>query len=213
MEMTRNSTIDRLGALMGLVFVGLLVTFRVIEASPGLPDADAHTADVVAFWTQHRGQQILVAILASFAAIVFLWFAGTLRSALARAEGGEATLANLSFGGAIVAATGMLAISTVEYAAAHSAGHVPATVTQTLSALQADTWLGFAAGVAVFGLATGAAVLRTRALPRWLGWVSVASGLLWLTPAQPVGLLLTLVLLAGAGIGLYRRPALEPALA
>ena len=182
---------------MGLAFVALLVSLRVMEGS-GLPDAGDPQAKVVAFWTHHRGQQMAVALIASLAAVAFTWFAGTLRSALARSEGGDATLANISFAGAIVAATGMLAISTVEYAAAQSAGHVPAGVTQTLSVLQADTWLGFAAGAAVFGLATGAAILRTAALPRWLAYVALASGVAWLSPLQPLGILLTWSLVAAA---------------
>ena len=43
----------------------------------------------------------------------------------------------------------VLATAGIEYAAAHSAGHVPGTVTQTLSALQADTFLPIAGGFAV----------------------------------------------------------------
>jgi hypothetical protein len=213
--MSKSSKLDRVGALMGIAFVALLVTFRVIEGSGGLPASDASQSTVVEFWTQHRGEQIAVAILASLGAVVFTWFAGVMRSALVRAEGGQATYANLSFGGAIVAAVGMLAISTVEYTAANSAGHVPGSVTQTLSALQADNWLGFAAGAALYGLATGVAILRTQALPRWQGYVAVASGFFWLTPAQPIGLLLTLVLLVASSVVLYRRfgagSALTPA--
>jgi hypothetical protein len=193
--------IDRIGALMGLAFVGLLVSCRVIEGS--LPDASASQAKVVAFWTHHRGSQILVAMLASLAAVAFTWFAGTLRSELARAEGGDATLANISFAGAIVTATGMLAISSVEFAAAHSAGHVPATVTQTLSALQADTWIGLAAGLVLFGLATGLAIVRTSVLPRWIGYVAVASGVCWLSPLQPLAILLTVVLVGAASYKQY----------
>ena len=203
--MSKSSKLDRVGALMGIAFVALLVTFRVIEGSGGLPASDASQSTVVEFWTQHHGEQIAVAIMASLGAVVFTWFAGVLRSALARAEGGQATYANLSFAGAILAAVGMLSISMVEYAAANSAGHVPGSVTQTLSAFQADNWLGFAAGAALYGLATGVAILRTRALPRWQGYVALSSGFFWLTPAQPIGLLLTLVLLVGSSVVLYRR--------
>jgi hypothetical protein len=209
--MSKNSKLERVGALTGIAFVALLVGFRVIEGS-GLPSADASQSTVVEFWTQHRNEQILVAIMASLGAVVFTWFAGVMRTALARAEGDQATYANLSFAGAILAAVGMLTITTVEYTAAHSAGDVSASVTQTLSVLQADTWLGFAAGAALYGLATGAAILRTKALPRWQGYVAVSSGIFWLTPAQPIGLLLTLVLLAAASVTLYRRTGTRTAL-
>ena len=54
------------------------------------------------------------------------------------------------------------------------AGHVPATVTQALSVLQADTFIMIAPGFAIFGIAAGLAVLRTGALSRRLGWLSLA---------------------------------------
>src|SRR3954466_1576373 len=140
-----RSAIDRLAPLTGLVFAALLVIVRVVEGS-GLPDADASAASVVSYWTQHQSEQITVAVLASFAAVFLVFFAGVLRGVLREAEGGGGTLSAISFGGALVTAVGMLGITTVEFAAAHSAGHVPAAVTQTLSALQADTYFGVSAG-------------------------------------------------------------------
>jgi hypothetical protein len=114
-------------------------------------------------------------------------------------------LANLAFGGALVAVAGMLFNTTIEYAAAHSAGHVPGTVTQTLSAIQADTFLGMAAGFAVFGLAAGFAVLKTKAMSSKLGWLSVAAGALWLTPGEFVAIFLSVIFVAVSSVVLYRR--------
>ena len=193
----------RIGPLTGLLFAGLLLAVRVIEGN-GLPDATDSTSSVVSYWTSNRSSQMLVAVLASFAAVCLVWYAGTLRSALARAEGGSATLANISFGGAVLAAVGALATTTVEYAAAHSAGHVPAQVTQTLSVLQADTFLPIAAGFAVFGLAAGLAVVRTKALPTKLGWLSVGAGVLWLTPGEFVAIFLSVIFVAISAVMLYR---------
>jgi hypothetical protein len=212
--MQGKSRLERLGALSGLGFAALLVSLRLIEGS-GLPDPDAPTAKVVAYWTEHRSDQILIAVLASFAALCFVWFAGTLRSALRGAEGGNGTLTNISYGGGILAAAGMLAISTVEYAAADSAGHVPGQVTQTLSALQANTFLGLAAGLAIFGLAAGAVIVRTGVLSPKLGWLSIAAGVLWVSPGEFVAIFLTLIFVAVASVQLYRRggevrPAPEP---
>src|SRR5262249_2768003 len=134
----------------------------------------------------------------------FVWFAGVLRTALRAAEGEDGTLAAISFGGALIAAAGMLTITTVEYAAAHSAGDVPATVTQTLSALQADTFLGLAAGFGIFGIATGLAMVRTGAISVRLGWLSVVAGVLWLTPGEFVAIFLTVIFVVLVSIRLYR---------
>jgi hypothetical protein len=200
----RGGSIARLGSLTGVLFAALLAAVRLIEGN-GLPDATASTSSVVAYWTSHRGSQMLVAVLASFAAVCLTWYAGNLRAALARAESGSSRLSNIAFGGALVAVAGMLFDTTVEYCAAHTAGHVPGTVTQTLSALQADTFLGMAAGFAIFGLAAGIAVLKTKVMSPKLGWLSVAAGVLWLTPGEFVAIFLSVVFVAASSVVLYRR--------
>ena len=199
-----DKALARFAPLTGLLFAGLLVTVRIIEGT-SLPDSDDPTLKVVAFWTNHSSEQITVSIMASFAAVFLLWFAGILRGVLWEAEDGSGTLAALTFGGAIVAVAGMLANATVEFAAAHSAGDVPAQVTQTLSALQADTFFPIAAGFGVFGIAAGLAVLQTNALPRWLGWVSLVGGVLWLTPGEFVAIFLSVIFVVCASFALFRR--------
>jgi hypothetical protein len=148
---------------------------------------------------------MLAAVLVTFAAVALAWYAGHLRSALARAEGGSATLANIAFGGALLAAAAALMTAGIEYAAAHSAGHVPGTVTQTLSALQADTFLPIAGGFAVFSLAAGIGVLRTKVMSARLGWLSVTAGALWLTPGEFVAIFLSVIFVAISSVVLYRR--------
>jgi hypothetical protein len=184
----------RWGPLTGIVFVVLLVIFRVIEAGASLPDADASTQKVVQFWTNHHDGQIAVAILASFSAVFLVWFAGTLRSSLHEAEGGTGTLSNIAFAGAIIAAVGFLAVTTVEFAAADTAGDVPPQVTQTLSALQADTFLPIAAGFALFGIAAW-----------WLGWVALVGGVLWMTPGEILGFALCVMFIVATSIMMFRR--------
>ena len=66
-------SLKRLAPLSGLAFVVCLAAFRIIEGS-GLPDADDSTQSVVAFWTDHRDEQIAVAIIASFATFFFTTF-------------------------------------------------------------------------------------------------------------------------------------------
>jgi len=198
-----KTSIDRVAPLTGLVFAVLLVCARVIEGS-GLPDAGASTASVVSYWTDHRSEQMAIAVLASFAAVFFVWFAGILRTSLRSSEARGGSLSTISFGGALIAAVGMLTIATVEYAAAHSAGDVPATVTQTLSALQADTFLGVAAGFGIFGIASGLAMIRTGAISTRLGWLSLVAGVLWLTPGEFVAIFLTVIYVVLVSIRLYR---------
>jgi hypothetical protein len=87
-------------------------------------------------------------------------------------------VATLSFGGAVIAAVGTLDTSTVEYAAADTAGKVP-DQSQTLSALQADTFLAVAAGFATWGSRSASQSFgRVRYRGGWVGsrWQGGSSG-------------------------------------
>jgi hypothetical protein len=200
----------RAGALAGLLFAGLIVVLRVIEGS-GMPDATATTSTAVHFWTEHRTEQIVASVITSFVAVALVWFAGTLRTVLRRAEGDDGTLANLAYGGAILGAVGILIGGVFEYAAAHSAGHVSAQVTQTLSVLQADSWMPISAGFGIFGIAAGLVGVRTAALPVKLSWLSLVAGVLWLTPVAFVAIALSVAYVGAAGAVLYRRESRAPA--
>ena len=90
---------------------------------------------------------------------------------------------------------------------------MPATA-QTLNVLSSDMWLPVVVGLALLGLGTGVSALRSATLPTWLGWVSVAFGLLAL--AGPAGGIAFLVAPAWAlviGIVIMRssRAAAAPA--
>ena len=56
-------------------------------------------------------------------------------------------------------------------------------MTQTLSALSQDFYFLFDGGVLVAVFATAVATLRHGALPRWFGYLSLAVGVIFLTPA------------------------------
>ena len=202
-------SLKRLAPLSGLAFVVSLIAFRIIEGG-SLPDPDDSTASVVAFWVDHRDEQIAVAIIASFATFFFTIFAAGLFGVLRQGEEGDGYLAPLTLAGAVLTATGMLAVTTVEFAAADSAGKVPADVTQALSVLQADTWFGIAVGFAVFGIGAGLAVLKLGLFPRWMGWLSLVTGVLWLTPIQFIAIFLSVIFVAGTSV-VQLRGGPEPA--
>src|SRR4029453_18407336 len=87
-QMTKSGGGSRIGILSGLVFTALLVVVRVIEGS-GMPDADAPTATVARYWTEHRSDQMTVAVLATLAAVALDWFGGELRNRLPPTPGGR----------------------------------------------------------------------------------------------------------------------------
>ena len=173
----------RYAPLAGIAFVALLVASFIVSGSS--PDTNDSTLKVVAEWKKNDSEQMAGAILSALATVPFLWFLGSLRSALRVAEGGTGRLSATAFAGGIVLVSFALADASFQFAVADSVGEVPPLVTQSLSVLYSDFFMGFPVGVGVFGIATGLVLLRTRLLPMWLGWLIFALGVL--SFAGPVG--------------------------
>jgi hypothetical protein len=92
--------------------------------------------------------------------------------------------------GAGVLATGAALDATILFALAEAADDIDPTAVQALQALWDNDFLPLALGGAVFILASGLSILtRATPIPRWLGWVAVALGLIGLTPIGFVGFL------------------------
>jgi hypothetical protein len=195
--------LERFAPLTGILFVALIVLAIIIGGET--PDNDDSRQAIVDFWRDNDTAQIWSNILGAWATVFFLWFAATLRSALRRGEQGPARLSTLSFGGAVVAAVGLLSALSLNFAVADSVDDVPASVTQTLTVLSNGFFFPIAAGYAVFFLAVGVLSVRTRMLPAWLGWVTVLLGIVCLTPVGFFALLLGLVWIVAVSILLYRR--------
>jgi hypothetical protein len=137
---------------------------------------------VVEFWADNDSQQVAGAFLGALSLVPLLWFLGSLRSALRTAEGGTGRLSAIAYAGGIVLVAFAVVDSSLQFAVAESVGDVPAAVTQTLSVLYGDFFLGFPVGMGTLLLASALAILRTRALPAWLGWVALLLGIVSLTP-------------------------------
>jgi len=198
--------LERLAPLTGVGFFILIIVSFVIAGST--PDIDDSTAEIVAFWRNNSGQQLTSAWFGGTAALFLLWFGGSLRRAIARAEDGDGRLAALSFGGAITATVGLLLLSTMTFAVADTADHVPPEVVHTLNVLTYDVFMPLAGGAVVLLAAAGLAFIRTAVLPQWLGWVAFVIAAVILTPLGFFGLLAFLLWIAGVSILLYLR---EPA--
>ena len=86
--------------LSGIVFAALLLASFVVSGSS--PDTNDSTQKVVQVWSDNDTKQIVGAILSALAIVPFIWFLGSLRSALRVAEGGTGRLASIAFGAGLV---------------------------------------------------------------------------------------------------------------
>ncbi|HEX8648969.1 MAG TPA: hypothetical protein VF715_18900 [Thermoleophilaceae bacterium] len=193
----------RFAPLAGVLF--LLVAIAAILTSGDPPDADAPTNEIVEWWKDKDTQNVISAILTVYAAGLLVWFAGSLREQIARAEGSGSRLASVAFGGFVIVATGLAVNAALEVTAADTVGDVPPEVTQTIHTLYDGMYFPLGLGFGLLLLASGLAAVRHGAFDRWLGWIAIVLGVLCFTPAGFVGFLGGIVWVAIAGVVLYRK--------
>ena len=177
----------RWAPLTGVVFVVLVVLGGPIEGG-NTPGSKATGAHVIAFFAAHRSRERASAVLLTLAFIVFMFFAGSLRSYLRRTKAAEG-LAAVVLAAAAVLAAGQTAGSGVIFALSDAPTHLSAAAAQALNVLSNDMVLTSAAGFSVFGIASGIAILRGAPLPKWLGWVAILIGVVVVTPAEFVAVI------------------------
>jgi hypothetical protein len=195
----------RYAPLSGVLFVVLVVVSIIVSGFDSVGTDDS-TQEVVDFWSDNDGQQIAAAIIGALAMVPFLWFLGVLRSTLRVAEGGTGRLSATAYAGGIVLVGFALVDSALQLAVADTVGDVPAGVTQSLSVLYSDFFLGFPIGFGTLMLATGLVLLRTRVLPTWLGWFALVLGILaFFGPVGFFAFLVFLVWLVITSVMLYQR--------
>ncbi len=203
-----SSRLERLAPLTGLVSVVLLIIGAVVISNYDyLPPAE----NVADYLNSNPSRISAGAYVASLSAFFFIWFAGSLRSALIAREGGTGRLSTVAFGGGVAAAAALGISFTAVISAGLRAG-APGGITPIGAVTMFDFWgqvMGqmFAICLAVFIGATAVVSLRTAVFPAWFGWVSalVAFGLL--TPFAYFILAFAVVWLLVVSIWLYIRGA------
>lgn len=199
----RGRGLERYAPLAGVAFVVLVILAAIIGGST--PDNNDSLAKTANFWKDHRNAQLWSSVIAAWALLFFVWFAGTLRSALRAAEGGASRLSAVNFGGALIGATGLLMLIAFSFATADSVKDVSPQVTKTLTVLSNDAFMPAAAGFGLFFISAGVLAVRTRVLPAWLGWVTLLIGIACVTPAGFFALLIGLIWIVAVSVVLFRR--------
>jgi len=198
--------------LSGIVFVVLyLVPGILVGGQVGfMPDGQA----LIAFVSSNADTVYLAGYLGTLSAFFLLWFAGSLRGVLKGGAPVGDPLADIAFGGGVAAAVIMAAahagFGVMSERAASAAGIGPDAAIATV-----DTWgslSGVALPIAFAALigATGLALVRTKILPAWSGWVSVILAIALLTPYSWAVLTLILIWLVVISLWLFVRMGREP---
>lgn len=171
---------ERLAGLGGIAF-GIIILLWLFRLLGSVPADDASAQEWLAFMTDDPDVWVAYAVLVGAGLMAFLWCLGSIRSILARVEGGVGRLSAVVFGAGILT-VGLLAVSLALIGAVSIAD-------EFLVAFEADPQTGLvligAAGVVfpyaamaggVMSAAASAVMFRTNTFPKWFAWVSLVFG-------------------------------------
>jgi len=162
---------DRWGAATGYLVCALGIAGAAFER--GAPPATAPATEALAFFAQYRSELLAQSLMFVLSAGAYLWFYGSLRSYLERAEGGTGRLSTVVFGAGVTWAGLQMMFQGAQVAVAMGAG---GDMDPALAAMMGD--LAYALSViayvpmAIMLAAVAVVSLRTGAFPAWLGWLS-----------------------------------------
>jgi hypothetical protein len=178
---------ERYAPLAGVVAVVLWVIGIIVLTGPGHLGNDSSDAPLVilAKYAGHSAAIQWGAWLIMLGALAFIWFVGSLRSALFAAEGGTGRLATLTGMGGVATGLGVLLAHVPSFAAATTSDNLTAPAAKAMLLMDDVFFYAAEFAVAVLFFATAVSIFRWRVLPTWLGWVSVVFAVLAVIP--PVG--------------------------
>ena len=198
-------------ALSGPVGAVLLAIGIVLAGST--PSDHASGATVLEHYKDKQGQLLASAFILMIAGALILVFAAYLRARLRDNSpiGDTAALAAFGGGVALAIATFDGVKDTIGLLTAVDAKDPAAASIMNMTGQASWPLITGAAAVFLFG--AGLAILRTRVLPRWLGWVALVVGVISiLGPGGFLGFFITPFWILVAGILLFRaEPAEGPA--
>jgi hypothetical protein len=166
--------------LTGIAFLVVLIAGFIVGGEP--PDAGNSAQEIANWYRDNDSSAQFAAIMVGLAGVLLIFFAGTLRQALRRAEGEGHVLSLVAFAGAVILAVGAAFDATILFALADASDKIEPAQMQTLQALWDNDFIPIAMGTQVFLLASGLSIVRHGALAAWMGWVAIALGVVGLTP-------------------------------
>jgi hypothetical protein len=221
--------VQRLVALSGVFFVVLtIVTFLL--SGDETPDEGAALEKWTQYAKDNEDNMRIASLVFGLAAYNFLLFIGFLRSVIGEAERGVRGFVR---GGYMILAGGIAGIVGMGIGIGLGAGAfaVPETPPETLRALSemsSGAWLMASAGFGACFVTVGLVNQAVRALPSWLGWVSLGAGICFVLQLGvllseeednafgaffPLGFLLLAIFVVGASVTFFRglsAPAATP---
>jgi len=166
--------------LTGVAFIAVGIVSFAIGGEP--KSADEPVNEIVNYYVENKDSVQISAIGGVVAGVLLIFFGAYLRKVLRAAAGDGEMLSLVSFIGLVLVALGFAIDGTIAFALAEAAKDVDPIAVQSLQALWDNDFLPIMLGVLAFLWATGISVIRSGALPKWLGWVMILLGIVGVTP-------------------------------
>jgi len=173
MDNDRNA---RRGAAGGIVSV-LLFVFGFGLLTSGAPGFDASGRDWAAQFTDHATRIQIGLTIIAVGLFFFVWFLGSLRAAIAAAEGGTGRLASIAYGAGLVSVAVLVVGLTATATAAFRPEEVDANLTRALNDFGVLIAGPAAAAFTALFAATAIAGYRHGALPAPIAGFSALSAI------------------------------------
>lgn len=160
---------ERWAAATGVLALALIAIEFIIV--PTWPKADAPPTTIVDFFVEHRTAVLLGEYVGGIGGVVLLlWFLGSLRTFLMRAEGTPGRLSSVAFGSGLVAvAIGSSGAAINVVLASQVAEQGDEAVVSAFYTLANTAFAVFFLPIGAMIGATSIVALRTKALPVWYG--------------------------------------------
>jgi hypothetical protein len=199
--MSSSDTHARQGAAGGLIFAILsIIGFAIVIPKP--PDVDSSAAVIAAYYVDHQDALRAGLTMVGIGIFFYIWFLGSLRSALAAAEGGSGRLTSIVYGAGLIAPAVLMLGLTAALTAAFRPEDVDPAVTRAFNDFFVISAAPAASALVAFFAATAAVGFRHRALPRWAAWTSAVAAVGQL-PAIGAALTTTGAFAGDGALGLF----------
>ncbi|MDQ6688601.1 MAG: hypothetical protein M3Z50_13555 [Actinomycetota bacterium] len=168
---------SRFAPLTGLAFFVLLMASAISAGQA--PVAGDSGARVLQLFGAHPRVEKVSNLLAGLGVVFLVFFAAWFASELRRC--GALSLAPAVFGGAVILAAGGAARAGIGWSLASGHTKISPAAAQALNELFYSHYPAII-GIAVFMFASWLAILQTRVVPVWLGWLALLIGLVAISP-------------------------------
>jgi hypothetical protein len=187
-----KSSKEWLVPLTGIAFILVLVaSFIIIGEDP--PEAKEGGQEIIDFYVDNKDSIRVGTLMTPLAAVLLIFFFAYVNKLVSAARTQPSLTATVAVVGAGIVGVAASIDAMLEFALAEAAEDLDPAAAQAIQGIWDNDFIPFALGTALAFLATGIGLVKSGILPKWLGWVAVALGVLAITPvgffAAPVAAL------------------------